>query len=59
VRSRRKTEDGASAVEYALIVAFVAAAIVLVVLAFGIMTGDLFHGTCAEINATATTTASC
>lgn len=45
----RRDEDGASAVEYGLLVAGIAALIVLVVFLFGGMIRDVFQGTCNTI----------
>ena len=42
-------EDGASAVEYGLLVAGIAALIVAVVFIFGGMINDVFTGTCNSI----------
>jgi len=46
---RTREEDGASAVEYGLLVAGVAALIVLVVFAFGTVIGNLFNDSCGNI----------
>jgi pilus assembly protein Flp/PilA len=43
---RRHDEDGASAVEYGLLVALIAAVIVIAVFAFGGMVKATFHSTC-------------
>jgi len=49
--SRATTEDGASSVEYGLLIAGIAAVIVAVVLVFGGMVDDvLFDGSCDTIN---------
>jgi pilus assembly protein Flp/PilA len=51
VRRRNKNDDiGASSVEYGLLIALIAAVIVVAVLAFGTMSGDLFSGTCKSVN---------
>ncbi len=51
---RRVTDEtGASAVEYGLLVAGIAALIVLIVFAFGGLVGDIFEGTCDNIAADA------
>ena len=54
-----KDEDGASAVEYGLLVAGIAALIVLIVFAFGGMIKGVFTDTCDTIktNSTAGSTA--
>jgi len=45
----KRRDDGASAVEYGLLVAAIAALIVLVVFAFGGLVKDVFSETCDEI----------
>lgn len=45
----KRDEEGASAVEYGLLVAGIAALIVLVVFLFGGMIKDVFSGTCSTI----------
>lgn len=45
-----RDEDGASAVEYGLLVAGIAALIVAVVFVFGGMVNDIFSGTCESID---------
>jgi len=52
-KPRARTERGASAVEYALLVAGIAAVIVLVVVALGRGTADKFHDTCDSLDAAA------
>jgi pilus assembly protein Flp/PilA len=47
----RRDEDGASAVEYGLLVAGIAALIVAIVFIFGGMIKDVFKGTCDTIDA--------
>jgi len=44
-----RNEDGASAVEYGLLVAGIAALIVAVVFVFGGMINNVFTGTCGSI----------
>jgi pilus assembly protein Flp/PilA len=46
----RRDEDGASAVEYGLLVAGIAALIVAIVFIFGGMISNVFSNTCAKIN---------
>jgi len=46
----RRDEDGASAVEYGLLVAGIAALIVAVVFVFGGVVKDTFNKTCGKIN---------
>ncbi|MGN6161397.1 MAG: Flp family type IVb pilin [Marmoricola sp.] len=55
----RRTEDGASAVEYGLLVAGIAALIVAVVFLFGGMIKNVFHNTCSTINTSASVGSSC
>lgn len=43
---RHRDEEGASAVEYGLLVALIAAVIVLAVFAFGTLVKGTFHQTC-------------
>jgi len=54
-----RTEEGASAVEYGLLVAGIAALIVAVVFLFGGMVSNVFSGTCNTIKTSASMTASC
>ena len=55
-----RDESGASAVEYGLLVAGIAALIVIVVFAFGgVIREVLFEDTCQHIQSTLSTTASC
>jgi pilus assembly protein Flp/PilA len=51
----RRDEDGASAVEYGLLVAGIAALIVAVVFIFGGVINDAFKGTCDSVAAHNTT----
>ena len=46
----RKDEKGASAVEYGLLVAAIAAVIVIIVFALGGLIKDAFKGTCDTVN---------
>lgn len=55
----RRTENGASAVEYGLLVAGIAALIVAVVFLFGGMIKNVFKGTCSSINNSASAGATC
>jgi pilus assembly protein Flp/PilA len=55
-----KDEDGASAVEYGLLVAGIAALVVLIVFAFGgVIRDTLFQTSCNTIASTATTSTNC
>lgn len=58
---QRRDEAGASAVEYGLLVAAIAALIVIIVFALGGLVNDVFKGTCKTIddNTTMATAASC
>ena len=57
---RRRDDDGASAVEYGLLVAGIAALIVTVVFVFGGVIKSSFSKTCGKIsNSSGTTTATC
>jgi pilus assembly protein Flp/PilA len=49
-RQRVNSDEGASAVEYGLLVAAIAAVIVLVVFALGGIVSSVFHKTCSDIS---------
>ena len=55
----RKDEKGASAVEYGLLVAAIAALIVIIVFALGGVVKDVFAKTCDTIQDEAATTTTC
>ena len=55
----RRNEDGASAVEYGLLVAGIAALIVAVVFIFGGVIKSAFQNTCNTIDGKGTATAKC
>ena len=57
----RRNEDGASAVEYGLLVAGIAALIVAIVFVFGGVIKNAFNKTCGQISggASASSTATC
>ncbi len=57
--TRRDEETGASAVEYGLLVAAIAALIVLIVFALGGVVKEVFTDTCSSVKASANTTAGC
>lgn len=57
--ARRDEERGASAVEYGLLVAAIAALIVIIVFALGGIIRDVFKNTCDTIDANSTTTTTC
>jgi pilus assembly protein Flp/PilA len=61
LQSRRGDEDGASAVEYGLLVAAIAAIIVLIVFLLGGIVKDAFSKTCGSISegSAATATSNC
>lgn len=56
---RRRTEDGASAVEYGLLVAAIAAIIVVIVFALGRLVQGGFSDTCSAIDDEVTVNESC
>ena len=55
--NRRDNEDGASAVEYGLLVAAIAALIVIIVFALGGIVQEVFQDTCDGIKAEAASVA--
>ncbi len=55
----RRDEDGASAVEYGLLVAGIAALIVVIVFAFGGVIKNSFDSTCKAIKGGATAATTC
>lgn len=55
----KRDDEGASAVEYGLLVAGIAALIVLIVFAFGGMISGVFKDTCDTIGASAGVTENC
>jgi pilus assembly protein Flp/PilA len=57
--NRKDQEDGASAVEYGLLVAAIAALIVIIVFALGGIVKNVFQKTCEQISAKASTTSTC
>ena len=57
--TNRKDEKGASAVEYGLLVAAIAALIVIIVFALGGVVKDVFNKTCTTIQSEAATTTTC
>ena len=58
-RLARRDERGASAVEYGLLIAGIAALIVVVVFAFGGSLKGIFTDTCSKVTASASGTKSC
>lgn len=57
--AQRGDEDGASAVEYALLIALIAAIIVVAVFALGSLVKKVFHQTCTSIQTDSSITATC
>jgi pilus assembly protein Flp/PilA len=57
--SRRRTEDGASAVEYGLLVSGIAALIVAIVFVFGGVIKSSFSKTCGAISSKGSAAATC
>jgi pilus assembly protein Flp/PilA len=55
----RKDEKGASAVEYGLLVAAIAALIVIIVFSLGGVVKDVFNKTCTNIQSKASTATTC
>jgi pilus assembly protein Flp/PilA len=55
----RRNQDGASAVEYGLLVAGIAALVVVIVFAFGGVIKNAFQGTCNTVKASGSGTATC
>jgi pilus assembly protein Flp/PilA len=55
----RRDEDGASAVEYGLLVAGIAALIVAVVFLFGGMIKNVFSNTCTKVATQSSVASSC
>jgi pilus assembly protein Flp/PilA len=58
-KSNRGSESGASAVEYALLIAGIAAVLVVAVYALGVVSGGMFTETCGELDSAAQASASC
>ena len=56
---RDRNEDGASAVEYGLLVAAIAAIIVIVVFSLGGIIKDVFKNTCDSIKSQTTVATTC
>jgi|SoiMethySBSTD1v2_1073268.scaffolds.fasta_scaffold209832_3 pilus assembly protein Flp/PilA len=57
--SLSRSERGASAVEYALLLAGIAAALVLAIFALGPLVVEMFDDTCTKLTNEISTTASC
>lgn len=56
---KHSRDEGASAVEYGLLVAAIAALIVIIVFALGGLVRDVFSNTCTEISSGSGVTADC
>ena len=56
---RERTEDGASAVEYGLLIAGIAALVLTAVFALGPVISEQFSNTCTSVTDNTTTTATC
>jgi pilus assembly protein Flp/PilA len=54
-----RNDEGASAVEYGLLVAAIAAVIVVIVFALGGVIDEVFSDTCSEVQSGADTAATC
>ena len=59
IGTRKTDENGASAVEYGLLVAGIAALVVVIVFAFGGVIKGAFKSTCDTLDAKASTSATC
>jgi pilus assembly protein Flp/PilA len=59
IRTALRRDDGASAVEYGLIVAMIAAVLVAVVFTLGMLTKGKFTDTCSNWNAADGSSGSC
>lgn len=59
VVNARRSDEGASAVEYGLLVAAIAALIVVIVFALGGIIRDVFKDTCDEIKSNVTVSGEC
>ena len=55
----RRGDDGASALEYGLLVAAIAALVVIIVFALGGLVRDVFKDTCSKIDSGTTASANC
>jgi pilus assembly protein Flp/PilA len=59
IDSRRFSDEGASAVEYGLLVAAIAAVIVIIIFALGHVISGVFSSTCGSIKANAPVSQTC
>ncbi|MGD9959686.1 Flp family type IVb pilin [Nocardioides sp.] len=58
-KKAKMDERGASAVEYGLLIAGIAALVVVVVFAFGHVISDVFKGTCTAVKSGAAASSAC
>ncbi|CUR53953.1 Flp/Fap pilin component [metagenome] len=58
-KKAKMDERGASAVEYGLLIAGIAALVVVVVFAFGHVISDVFQGTCTAVKSGASAASTC
>ena len=56
---KHRGDEGASAVEYGLLVAAIAAVIVVIIFALGGIVKNIFGNTCSSISASASVSGSC
>jgi len=57
--AKRNSDEGASAVEYGLLVAAIAAVIVIIIFALGTIVKNVFGKTCSSISASAAVAGTC
>lgn len=58
-RTAAVREDGASATEYGLLISLIATVMVISLLVFGDLIGDMFTGACSEMDEGTTLSADC
>jgi pilus assembly protein Flp/PilA len=58
-KKAKMDERGASAVEYGLLIAGIAALVVVVVFAFGHVISDVFKGTCSQVKSGTSVASTC
>ena len=59
IRKAQKNDEGASAVEYGLLVAAIAAVIVIIIFALGGVIKNVFEKTCSSVKSGASVTSAC
>jgi pilus assembly protein Flp/PilA len=59
LRTAHQNDDGASAVEYGLLVAAIAAVIIIIVFALGGIVKDVFGKTCSSISSNTSVSGNC